>query len=144
MILSHVFALLIIMNKHLSLSKQFVVRALVLARSSQSVSSSLISQIIKLLIEEGFYCFCLRFSLSLALALGFKAWPDWDFEFLVSRDSSIMVLSLSEELFSWLMAKKPSKVGFPSKSSRVYRGLFTYIFKNLQVFHPNNLVLFLD
>lgn len=115
-----------------------------LVRSSQSVSSSLISQMIKLLIEEGFHCFCLRFSLSLALALGFKAWPNWDFEFLVSWDSSIMVLSLSEELASWSVAKKPSKVGFSLKSSRVYRGLFTYIFKNLQVFHPNNLVLFLN
>lgn len=67
-ILANLFSLLFL--------KQFVIKTLVLARFSQSIFSSLVNWIMKLLVEGVFCHFCLKLSLFLALVIGFKIQSD--------------------------------------------------------------------
>lgn len=111
---------LVLVNSFFSLFlKQFVVMILLLVRFSHLVSSSLDNWIMRLLIEESFYYFSLRFSLFLLITVDFRVYLDWDLKILTGLSLSILISSLLEELFFWLVARKPLKLGFSSKLDRV-------------------------
>lgn len=73
----------------------FVARTLVLARSSSSASSCWDSWMMRLLVEKVFCRFCLKFSLSLTLAVGLGVRPDRDFGVLVGLAGLLVVTDFS-------------------------------------------------
>lgn len=79
----------------------FVIRILVLAKSSQLVLNNQDSYTMRLLIDEIFYYFCLEFSLSLILAIGLRVQLDQDFrvpDCLVIGSLVVVSLLLSKKL----------------------------------------------